>query len=128
MHRLTLAVLAYAIGWTLLIWCIWKLSGKTIASLLLSLLFVFTLQGGFINNVLAWNAGFVNYVPPMILVLLYLIVLEWDIPSKVKLFIPILTLLLAFSAGLFDENMTIASVILAILVILYYRKKLKHFI
>lgn len=125
MHRLTLAVLAYAIGWTLLIWCIWKLSGKTIASLLLSPLFVFTLQGGFINNVLAWNAGFVNYVPPMILVLLYLIVLEWDIPSKVKPFIPILTLLLAFSAGLFDENMTIPSVILAILVILYYRKKTK---
>lgn len=54
----------------------WKLIGKSIASLIVSCLFVFTLQDGFINNILAWNAGFINYVPSIALILIYILIVD----------------------------------------------------
>ena len=124
MHRMTLAVIAYALGWTLLMWCIWRLTNKSLTALFLSFLFVFTLQAGFINNVLAWNAGFVNYVPPMVLALFYIIFVEKYRDKKINVFLAsIWTLLLGVTVGLFNENMAIGSIIMAVLVLLYFNKK-----
>lgn len=127
MHRMSLAVLAYAVTWTLLVWCIWRLvNKKSFTALLLSFLFVFTLQAGFINNVLAWNAGFVNYVPPMILVLLYIIFINWA-KDKHSMLMPLYTLSLGLAAGLFDENITVASVVLGIFIIAYLRRRTRFY-
>lgn len=124
MHRMTLAVIAYALGWTLLMWCIWRLTNKSLTALFLSFLFAFTLQAGFINNVLAWNAGFVNYVPPMVLALFYIIFVEKYRDKKINVFLAsIWTLLLGVTVGLFNENMAIGSIIMAVLVLLYFNKK-----
>ena len=126
MHSMTLAVIAYAFGWTLLMWCIWRLTNKSLTALLLSFLFVFTLQAGLINNVLAWNAGFVNYVPPMILALLYIIFVEKYRERQVNVFLASLwTLFLSVTVGLFNENMAIGAIIMATLVLLYSNKKAK---
>jgi len=125
MRHLSLATLGYALGWTLLIWCLWKLSGKTITALLLSLLFVFTLQGAFINNILVWNAGFVNYVPPMVLVLFYVLILNAGRTQKFNKLMPVLTFLIALAGGLFTETMTLTAICLGIIVMLYFRKNLK---
>jgi len=127
MRKLPLAMLAYGLGWTILIWCIWRLSGKTITALVMSLLFVFTLQGGFINNILIWNAGFVNYIPPMVLIIFYIIIMENGLTKKFNRYMPLLTFAIAFAAGLFTETMNITSICLGVLVLLYFRKNSKNY-
>ncbi len=125
MHSLPLAAFSYGLFWTLLLWTMWRLAGKSITALLLSLAFVFTLQGAFINNVLAWNAGFVNYVPPMALVLSYLVIVDYGQKKILPWLFALLTLVLGYSAGLFTEALTLGQICLAVLVILYFNKQTK---
>lgn len=125
MHHQILAILAYAFGWTLLIWCIWKLSGKSLTSLLLAGLFTMTLQTAFVNNVLVWNAGFVNYVPPLILIMFYLIIVHRGRQQELNRFMPLLTLVISYIGGFFTEGMTLTAICLGVLVLLYFRKKAK---
>lgn len=103
----------------------WKLIGKSIASLIVSCLFVFTLQDGFINNILAWNAGFINYVPSIALILIYILIVDRGRYKNFSPYVALLTLVLAYASGLFVEALTIAQIILGIFVILYFRKKSK---
>ncbi|MDT6953090.1 hypothetical protein [Companilactobacillus alimentarius] len=95
MHKLSVAMIVYAVFWTLLLWCLWYLSRKTISSLLLSFLFIFTLQDAFINNVLTWNAGFVNYVPPIVLSLIYIVIVDHGTSKKLNKFMIIPVFILA---------------------------------
>jgi hypothetical protein len=116
MHKLPVAILAYGIFWTLLLWCIWYLSKKTITSLLLSFLFIFTMQDAFINNILGWNAGFVNYVPPVVMGLIYIIVVDKGVAKKFVPIVSILLLLLGLAGGLFNEVWNITQLALGLLV------------
>lgn len=125
MHYQPIAILTYAIFWTLLLWGLWRLSGKTMLSLVMSFLFVFTLQGGFLNNILVWNAGFVNYVPPIALVLVYIWLVEKGREKDFNQFMALGTLVLAYIGGLFTETMTVAQIALGIFVILHFRKQTK---
>ncbi|CAJ1179821.1 hypothetical protein CPR19092_LGOLGGFK_00397 [Companilactobacillus paralimentarius] len=129
MHKLSVAILAYGIFWTLLLWCIWYLSKKTITSLLLSFLFIFTMQDAFINNILGWNAGFVNYVPPVVMGLLYIIVIDKGVAKKFIPIVSILLLLLGLAGGLFNEVWNITQLALGILVLgySYWKKELKSY-
>ena len=125
MHNLTIAVIIYAFFWTLLLWGLWRLSSKSVLSLVLSFLFVFTLQDAFLNNILVWNAGFVNYVPPIALMLVYIFLVDRGRDKDLNQFIAIGTLILAYAGGLFTETMTVGQIVLGCLVILYFRKKTK---
>lgn len=123
-HHLLAAMLAYAIFWTLLLWCIWKLTGKSRLSLLLSGLFIFTFQAGYISTVLAWNAGFVNYIPPLALMLLFLTFIK-DLYDGSKLYHPlilaILTFFMSLIGGLFVEHLTLYQIFIGVVVILVGR-------
>lgn len=129
MHKLSLAILAYGIFWTLLLWCIWYLSKRNITSLLLSFLFVFTMQDAFINNILGWNAGFVNYVPPIVMGLIYIIVVEKGVAKKFIPIVSVLLLLLGLAGGLYNEVWNITQVALGLLVLgySYWKKELKSY-
>lgn len=123
-HHLIFAMLMYAIFWTLLLWCIWKLTGKSKLSLLLSGLFVFTFQDGYISTVLAWNAGFVNYIPPLALILLFLTFVK-DLYDGKKIDNPIILALFMFImsliGGLFVEHLTLYQIFIGVAVILVGR-------
>lgn len=125
MHSITIATVSYGVFFTLLLWAMWRLAGKSISSLLLSLAFIFTLQGAYINNVLAWNAGFVNYVPPIALILTYLVIVEYGQKKDLHWTFALLTLFIGSIAGLFTETLNLGQVCLAVLIILYFRKKTK---
>lgn len=125
MHHRIIAVLAYGIFWTLLIWGIWSLTKRSMTSLILSFLFAFTMQDAFLNNILVWNAGFVNYIPPMALILLYLVIVKAGLNKQLPWVTMILTFFIGVVAGLFVETSTLMQVILAVLVILYLRKNTK---
>lgn len=125
MHSLPLAILTYAVFWTLLLWGLWRLSGKTLLSLTLSFLFVFTLQDSFLNNILVWNAGFVNYVPPIALALVYIWLVDKGRTQEFNQFLALGTLVLSYVGGMFTETMTVAQIALGIFVVLFFNKKVK---
>jgi len=120
-HHLLPAMLMYGIFWTLLIWCMWRLTGKTKLSLILSSLFVFTFQAGYLSTVLGWNAGFINYVPPLSLMLLYLVIIKQYFDDEVtqnKWFLGIAAFLMSLIGGLFVEHLTLYQIFIGVLVIL----------
>lgn len=123
-HHLLPAMLMYGIFWTLLLYCMWKLTGKTKLSLLLSSLFVFTFQDGYISTVLSWNAGFINYVPPISLMLLYLVVLKQYFEDDLKInryFLAIGTFLMSLVGGLFVEHLTLYQIFIGIVALVVGR-------
>jgi len=133
-HHLLPAMLMYGIFWTLLIWSMWRLTGKTKLSLLLSSLFVFTFQAGYLSTVLSWNAGFINYVPPLSLMLLYLVFVkqDWDgILDQNKWFLTIMALLMSLVGGLFVEHLTLYQIFIGVMVMVIgrfiFKKTIKLF-
>ncbi|APX73292.1 DUF6056 family protein [Companilactobacillus allii] len=133
-HHLIFAMLAYAIFWTLLIWCIWKLTGRSKLSMILSGLFVFTFQDGYISTVLGWNAGFINYIPPLALILLFLTFIK-DLYDGNRIYHPILlaicTFLMSLVGGLFVEHLTLYQIFIGVIAILcgiyIYHEKFQWF-
>lgn len=118
-HHLLPAMLMYGIFWTLLIWSMWRLTGKTKLSLILSSLFVFTFQAGYLSTVLSWNAGFINYVPPLSLMLLYLVFVQQDwqgILRQNKWFLTIMAFLMSLVGGLFVEHLTLYQIFIGVMV------------
>ncbi|WP_125764831.1 DUF6056 family protein [Companilactobacillus hulinensis] len=120
-HHLIFAMLAYAIFWTLLLWCIWKLTGKSKLSMILSGLFVFTFQDGYVSTVLSWNAGFINYIPPLALTLLFLTFVK-ELFDGNKIYNPIIlaicTFVVSLIGGLFVEHLTLYQIFIGIVAIL----------
>jgi len=134
MHHLLLAMLMYGIFWSLLIWCLWSLTGKTRFSLVLSSLFVFTFQVGYLSTVLSWNAGFINYVPPIALILLYLVWVQRDWNNKLnynKWFLIVAAGLISLVGGLFVEHLTLYQIFIGLIVMTFGKfvlnKKIKLF-
>lgn len=123
MHHLKLAILIFAGTWTLLIWCMWKLENQTWWALVLAIAFVFTLNEALLNNVLVWNAGFINYVPSMTLVLLYLVICKEGEKKTLNKYYAILTLIIGFAAGLFLEAIAMAQVVMGLIIVLFFTKQ-----
>jgi hypothetical protein len=132
-HHLLLAMFIFAFFWTLLIWSMWSLLRRTNFALIISILFVFSMQIGYINNMLVWNAGFVNYVPAAALLLAYLAMVRdgTRIDFQHPNLIATISLLIGISGGLFVEHMTIYQVMVGFLVIflmkILHQGKLQRF-
>lgn len=126
MHHLSLAIIVFAGFWTLLLWGIWHLTGTNLGSLVAAGLFIFTLQTGFLNNILVWNAGFINYVPPIALILAYLVIVQKGNYQCLSTYWGGLTFIIGFCGGLFLETLAITQIILGILII-GHRKGKAHF-
>ncbi|MFD1471771.1 DUF6056 family protein [Companilactobacillus mishanensis] len=131
MHRRPIAMFFYAFFWTLLIWAIWQLlkNHRTVLPLIVAMLFPMTMAAPFLNNILFWNNGFIVYVPPMALLLAYLAICRnWnDDKYKYSRTLALITFILGLSGGLFVENSTILQVILAVIVVVYFRGKTRIF-
>ncbi|MBA1433719.1 hypothetical protein [Bombilactobacillus bombi] len=123
MRHLKLAVLVFGGAWTLLIWSLWQLGGKTWWSLVLATGFIFTLNDAFLNAILVWNAGFSNYVPSIALVLLYLVIVKKGEQQSLGKIYSVITLIIGLCAGLFLETLTVVQVILGILVLFWFTSK-----
>ena len=127
MHHLTAAIIVFAGFWTLLIWGIWRLSGKNGGALVAASLFIFTLQDGFLNNILVWNAGFINYVPPIALMLTYLVIVQQGTCQQLSAYWGGVTFLIGFCGGLFLETLTITQIILGLMILGYQQGKTQFF-
>ena len=127
MHHLAAAIIVFAGFWTLLIWGIWRLSGKNWGALVAASLFIFTLQAGFLNNILVWNAGFINYVPPIALMLAYLVIVQQGTCQQLSAYWGGVTFLIGFCGGLFLETLTITQIILGLIILGYQKGKSQFF-
>lgn len=120
MHSSIFAAIFYAGIITIFIWCLWYLTGRTRVSLTMALAFFITLQSGYIQSIFMWFAGFVNYLPPITLLLLYCIMfkkyIKTNYSSPTAFFF-----LMSFIGGLFVEHMTLYQIFVGLLSIYFLK-------
>ncbi|WP_129045613.1 DUF6056 family protein [Companilactobacillus metriopterae] len=127
MHSQIFAIIYYAFILTLFIWCIYQITGKTLPSLILSLSLFFIIQVGYLQSIFLWYAGFVNYLPPVTLMLLAIIIFKKYIDEEVKNknLISSAMFVIALIGGLFVEHFTMYQLfvgIVAIISTIYFNK------
>ncbi len=87
-----------------------------------ALLLLFFMPKEMFSQTLGWASGFSNYVPPIMLSVIYLCIIknifETQKPVYNK-FMPILTLLIGISSNLFMENVTLFNLALGFVVIVF---------
>ncbi|MGL4849511.1 MAG: DUF6056 family protein [Clostridium sp.] len=91
-------------------------------------LLILALPRAMMMQSVVWTAGFSNYVPPIFLILVYLVVVNNIFKSEKLTYSKILIIpifILGICASLFMEHVTIYSVVLAIAVIIYTFIKFK---
>lgn len=77
-----------------------------------------------------WTAGFSNYIPPILLLVLYLIIVRnifEDGAPQYNKYLPIVTAVTGFTASLFMENVTIYGLALSAAVIIFSFVKYRRF-
>ncbi|WPC21513.1 hypothetical protein N6G96_09640 [Pediococcus inopinatus] len=122
-RHLIVGVLAYGIFLTLLIYLIYKICGSNNISLILATLAILFMPTGVFTDVIAWNAAFVNYVPPMVTSLAFLWVNKQGI--RANFVIDIFLLVLMFCGQLFLESMTVYQLLMIIAVMVFQKYILK---
>ncbi|MBA1434287.1 hypothetical protein [Bombilactobacillus bombi] len=123
-RHLLLAMLVYASCCTMLLLLIYKLGDCTLISFIGGILGTTLLPTGLFTDVLAWNAGFVNYVPPMITIL-WLLYLNYQ-PHHDNFLLCWLTLLIMLVGQLFLESMTLLQLFFIIVIIGWQKFQQKH--
>lgn len=98
---------------------------------LLSIILLFAMPVAVLAQGVAWTAGFANYVPPVVIVLMFIffnknVFNEDSVEIKKRWIVPFL--LLGFVGSLFIEHMTIYNVVLSVLLVLYLFIKKKKII
>ncbi|WP_241685242.1 DUF6056 family protein [Companilactobacillus metriopterae] len=120
MHSPIFAVLFYALVVTLVIWCIYELTGRNAISLIMSILLFFILQIGYLQSVFLWYAGFVNYLPPMALLLLDCLLYKRFLNAKINniLALSISLFVISLCGGLFVEHVTLYQLLVGVLFVI----------
>lgn len=82
----------------------------------------------FVQSVV-WTAGFSNYIPPILLVFAYFLIVKniFEEEPVYKKYIPVVTFALGFACTLFMENVTLYAVAVSFLIAAYARIKHKKF-
>lgn len=97
---------------------------------LTSLIFVLSLPAGLFRETYSWAAGFFNYVPPVLFLLMYLYYMKstfWHRSVHDTYVSTILFFLLGSITQLFIEHMTIFTLIFAIFAVWWHRFSCKRF-
>ena len=126
-HRL-LRSITIAVFLTLLVQLIKKITGsnKTSTYAIISLLLVMPIK--ILAQAVAWTSGFANYVPPVVLFLLFMYLNKNVFKGKepgIKNWFAIIMLPLGFVSTLFMENITIYILIVSIVLFIYLLIKYK---
>lgn len=96
-------------------------SKKLSAALLAFALFLLTPKSVWVQSVV-WTAGFTNYIPPVILTMIYLTLVRNIFSDEKPVYgklMPLATAIIGFVASLFMENITLYGVALSACVILF---------
>ncbi|AVL00617.1 hypothetical protein PI20285_08200 [Pediococcus inopinatus] len=122
-RHLIVGMLAYGIFLTLLIYLIYKICGSNNISLILATLAILLIPTGIFTDVIAWNAAFVNYVPPMVTSLTFIWINKQGLKDNYGLDVFLLILMLC--GQLFLESMTIYQFLMVAFMIILQKYVLK---
>ena len=122
-------IICMALSYTLacLIPCMFS-GNRNALTLSLSGVLFFLLPRSIYAQTVGWASGYSNYMPPIMILALYFIMIRnifGDEKIKYSKIAPVISLLLAFSGALFMENITLAYIAIAFLIILYVLIKAK---
>ncbi|MGY3777186.1 DUF6056 family protein [Isobaculum melis] len=129
--RLIFRVLMYAVFGTSLVVLLKKLVGGSEKLYLAIFFLLILLPKDKIQQVFFWNAGFSNYVPSIVLVLLiFYLFKQYHLFEQKKLTAPLLIgmFVLSFAAQLFLENLTVYNVLLGFFLFIVSFKKSRKFL
>ena len=102
--------------------------GKSITLYLLPPAAVSIMSAEMFRQIIMWRSGFANYVPPIVAVLLYLVIIrnvfESETPHYKKV-TPLLTFFIGASGALFMENVTLYALLLGAVILIYTKIKFK---
>lgn len=122
-----LQILAVAAGMLLLcvlpvVYC----TSKRISLLMFSAFLTFLIPKQIFVQSVVWSSGFSNYIPPILLVFAYFIIIKniFEERPGYKKYIPIITFIIGFVCTLFMENVTLYAVAISFIIIVFAR--LKH--
>ncbi len=133
--------IALALGMIAIIWVVYKLisleaksKNKTILFLLASILCL-AIPREIFRQTYSWIAAFINFIPPVILILLYLIIINGIFDDKnlnrstlrYPIWAIVLIIPLGISTQLFSEHTTVYAVLLAGFIVFYTFIKYKKF-
>ena len=112
-----------------IIYFIKKLTKTTETGTLLSIFLLLCMPISMLAQAIAWTSGFANYVPPVLLILIYIylnrnIFYKEKVEINNKLIIPLL--IMGFINSLFIEHMTIYNCLLALTIVIYQLVKKEH--
>ncbi len=103
--------------------CLQKTAGsKSLAVYMAAPAMLFTMRTKMFHQFIMWRSGFSNYVPPVLIVIIYIALIADimnDNPPEYKKGLSIFTFVLGVSGALFMEHVTIYSLLLGVTVILY---------
>lgn len=124
-----LKIICMAVSYYLTCLFAYKFSGsKKISVLIFSTALFFTMPKSVFVQAVVWTSGYTNYVPPILMMIGYVLlvknIFKKDRPVYHKALF-VLTFILGFAGALFMENLTLYSVAVAVLVILYCAVKYK---
>lgn len=98
------------------------------STLILSTLLFFLMPKDIFTQSVAWTAGYANYVPPIMIVAVYFILIKnifEDEALAYRAYLPAVTFLLGISSALFMEHVTLYSVAISFVIIAFVGIKFK---
>lgn len=98
-------------------------SSKKVSLLAFSAFLVFIIPKQIFVQSVVWTSGYSNYIPPILLVFAYFLIIKNIFEEKpvYKKYIPIVTFLLGFACALFMENVTLYALAISFLIIAFAR-------
>lgn len=97
-------------------------------SLIFSIFLFFCVPTGVLTQAMVWTSGFANYVPSILIVLGYVLLIENVLDEETPHYakgLSVLTFIMGFIGAMFMENITVYAVVVAFTVVIYSRIKFK---
>ena len=117
-----LRALIMAITLTELVYVLSELAGEIKGRTAIISTLLFLMPAEMFAQAVAWTSGFCNYVPPVVIALMYIQITKEVFDGKTPTFshgLPMITLALGFAGSLFIEHGTIYNICLALFVLVY---------
>lgn len=120
-------IMALSFYWACFLCCSYSKS-KKLSVLLFALVTFFIMPKDIFIQTVSWASGYSNYFPPILMTVTYFCIIQNIFETKKPYYLkitPVITVLLGFAGALFMENVTIFSVVISVIIIIFAAVKFR---